>query len=72
MFSTIVSAPSSTKIHKKEMVSDAHLVKKGNAWHFGYKAHAVVDKDCGLAHPVEVTGANTHNITMTLKLLTIE
>jgi IS5 family transposase len=37
--STIVSAPSSTKNQKKERDPDAHSVKKGNAWHFGYKAH---------------------------------
>ena len=70
--STIVSAPSSTKNQKKERDPDAHSVKKGNAWHFGYKAHVGVDKDSGLAHTVEVTGANTHDVTMTPKLLTGE
>ena len=25
-------------------------VKKGNEWHFGYKAHIGVDKDSGLVH----------------------
>src|SRR5574344_1549070 len=49
---------------------DAHQVKKGNAWHFGYKAHVGVDKDSGLVHTVEVTAANVHDVTMVPKLLT--
>ena len=67
--STIVSAPSSTKNQKRERDPDAHSVKKGNTWHFGYKAHIGVDKDSGLAHTVEVTGANRHDVTMVPKLL---
>lgn len=47
--STIIAAPSSTKNQKKERGPDAHQVKKGNAWHFGYKVHIGVDKDSGLA-----------------------
>lgn len=70
--STIIEAPSSTKNQKKERDPDAHQVKKGNAWHFGYKAHIGVDKDSGLVHTVEVTGANTHDVTMVPKLLTGE
>lgn len=70
--STIIAAPSSTKNQKKERDPDAHQVKKGNAWHFGYKAHIGVDKDSGLAHTVEVTGANTHDVTMVPRLLTGE
>ena len=69
---TIINAPSSTKNAQKQRDPDAHSVKKGNAWHFGYKAHVGVDKDSGLAHTVEVTGANTHDVTMTPKLLTGE
>ena len=49
-----------------------YSIIQGNAWHFGYKAHVGVDKDSGLAHTVEVTGANTHDVTMTPKLLTGE
>ena len=37
--STIISAPSSTKNQKKKRDPEAHQVKKGNTWHFGYKAH---------------------------------
>ena len=35
--STIISAPSSTKDKEKKRDPDAHQVKKGNTWHFGYK-----------------------------------
>ena len=70
--STIIEAPSSTKNKKKERDHDAHQVKKGNTWHFGYKAHIGVDQDSGLVHSVEVTGANTHDVTMVSKLLTGE
>ena len=38
--STIISAPSSTKNKEKKRDPDAHQVKKGNTWHFGYKAHS--------------------------------
>ena len=44
-------------------------MKKGNAWHFGYKAHVGVDQDTGLVHTLEVTTANVHDVTMTSKLL---
>ena len=70
--STIISAPSSTKNKEKQRDPDAHQVKKGNAWHFGYKAHIGADKDSGLVHTIEVTGANTHDVTMVPKLLTGE
>ena len=70
--STIIEAPSSTKNKKKERDPDAHQVKKGNTWHFGYKAHIGVDQHSGLVHSVEVTGANTHDVTMVPKLLTGE
>lgn len=70
--STIIAAPSSTKNKKKERDPDAHQVKKGNAWHFGYKAHIGVDKDSGLVHSVEVTSANVHDVTMVSRLLTGE
>ena len=67
--SNIISAPSSTKNKEKKRDHDAHSVKKGNAWYFGYKAHVGVDKDSGLVHTVEVTAANEHDVTMTAKLL---
>lgn len=48
--STIIAAPSSTKNQEKQRDPDAHQVKKGNEWHFGYKAHIGVDKNSGLVH----------------------
>ena len=45
--STIISAPSSTKNKEKKRDPDAHQVRKGNTWHFGYKAHIGADKDSG-------------------------
>ena len=70
--STIIAAPSSTKNRKRERDPDARSTKKGNTWHFGYKAHVGVDRDSGLIHTVEVTSANVHDVTMTSKLLTGE
>ena len=70
--STLIEAPSSTKNKEKRRDPDAHQVKKGNAWHFGYKAHIGTDKDSGLVHTVEVTSANVNDVTMTSQLLTGE
>lgn len=70
--STIIAAPSSTKNREQQRDPDAHQVKKGNAWHFGYKAHIGVDTDSGIVHTLEVTGANVNDVTMTPKLLTGE
>lgn len=67
--STLIAAPSSTKNKDKKRDRDAHSVKKGNQWHFGYKAHIGVDKDSGLVHHVEVTSANVHDVTVVPKLL---
>lgn len=68
--STIISAPSSTKNSGKQRDPDAHQVKKGNEWRFGYKAHIGADKDSGLVHTIMVTGANVHDVTITSQLLT--
>lgn len=70
--STIISAPSSTKNKDKQRDPDARSTKKGNNWHFGYKAHIGVDKDSGIVHSVEVTSANVHDVEVTPKLLTGE
>ena len=67
--STIISAPSSTKNKDKKRDPDAHQTKKGNTWHFGYKAHIGVDRDSGLVHTVKATSANVHDVSMTSELL---
>ena len=70
--STIIAAPSSTKNREKKRDPEACQVKKGNAWHFGYKAHIGVDQKSGLVHHVEVTSANVHDVTVVAHLLTGE
>lgn len=70
--STLISAPSSTKNLEKKRDPEAHSVKKGNAWHFGYKAHVGVDKDSGLVHTLKGTSANVHDVTMVPELLSGE
>ncbi len=67
--STFIEAPSSTKNRKKERDSEAHSAKKGNTWHFGYKAHIGVDEENGLIHTVKTTAANEHDVTVMNELL---
>ena len=67
--STLISAPISTKNREKERDPEAHSTKKGNTWHFGYKAHIGVDRDTGLVHTLKVTAANVHDVTMTAELV---
>lgn len=67
--STIIEAPSSTKNARKERDPDAHQTKKGNMWHFGYKAHIGVDKDSGLVHHLKTTSANVHDVTQVNELI---
>ncbi len=70
--STFIEAPTSTKNKDKTRDTDAHSAKKGNTWHFGYKAHIGVDKDSGIVHSFKVTAANVHDVTQVPKLLTGE
>ena len=67
--STIISAPSSTKNKEQKRDPDACQTKKGNNWHFGYKAHIGVDRESGIVHTVKATAANVHDVTMTSELL---
>lgn len=67
--STIIAAPSSTKNKDKKRDPDAHSVKKGSQWHFGYKAHIGVDKETGIVHHVKVTAANVNDVTVASDLL---
>ena len=70
--STFIESPSSTKNQKKQRDPEAHSAKKGNTWHFGYKAHIGADSKSGLVHTVKVTAANVHDVTVTSDLLTGE
>jgi len=67
--STFIEAPSSTKNQKKERDPEAHSSKKGNTWHFGYKAHIGVDRESGLVHHVDTTAANDHDVTAVSRLM---
>ncbi len=69
---TIISAPSFTKNKEKKRDPDAHSVKKGNQWFFGYKASIGDDKDSGLMHTVKAISANVHDVTIISGLLTGE
>ena len=54
---------------EKQRDPEAHSVKKGNQWHFGYKEHIGVDADSGLVHTVETAAANVHDSNMIVELL---
>ena len=48
------------------------MLKKGNEWKFGYKAHIGAGSESGLVYSIEVTAANIHDVTMTSELLTVD
>ena len=66
---TIINAPSSTKNAEKKRDPEMHQTRKGNEWRFGMKCHIGADAGTGLVHTIEVTPANTHDITVTSKLI---
>jgi IS5 family transposase len=65
---TIIAAPPSTKNAQKERDPEMHQTKKGNAWHFGMKAHVGTDLQ-GVVHTVIGTAANVADITCAHQLL---
>lgn len=65
MDSTLISAPTSTKNREKKQDPEAHSVKKGNTWHFGYKAHIGMDKGSGLLHTIKGTSTRCDHGTET-------
>lgn len=67
--STIISAPPSTKNKGKQRNPDAHQTKKGNTWHFGYKAHIGVDCDSGVVHTVKAMSVNVPDVSITAELM---
>ena len=66
---TIIAAPSSTKNEGNARDPEMHQVKKGNAWHFGMKAHIGVDAQSGLVHTMVATAANVNDVTQAGALL---
>ena len=65
---TIIAAPSSTKNQAKARDPEMHQTKKGNAWHFGMKAHIGVD-GLRVVHTLSGTAANVADIAQTHALL---
>jgi len=66
---TILAAPSSTKNASGQRDPEMSSTRKGQAWHFGLKAHIGVDEQSGLVHSVQTTTASTHDATMLEALL---
>jgi IS5 family transposase len=66
---TIVPAPPSTKNRERARDPEMPATKKGNAWHFGMKAHIGVDAIRGLIHTVKVTTARVADNVMLTKLV---
>ena len=66
---TIIEAPPSTKNKEKSRDPEMHQAKKGNAWHFGMKAHVGVDAASGLVHSVVGTAANESDVSQARALL---
>ena len=58
---TIIAAPASTKNSSGERDPEMHQTKKGNAWHFGMKAHIGVDSRTKIIHSVAASAANIHD-----------
>jgi IS5 family transposase len=66
---TIIAAPSSTKNKAKARDPEMHSTKKGNAWHFGMKAHVGIDSATKLIHSMVATAANVHDSKVLPQLL---
>ena len=66
---TIIEAPSSTKNKLNQRDPEMHQTKKGNQWHFGMKAHIVIDVKSGLTHTFTTTAANEHDLNQAHHLL---
>jgi len=58
---TIIAAAPSTKNAARARDPEMHQTKKGNAWHFGMKAHIGTDPQ-GLVHTVVGTAANVADV----------
>jgi transposase, IS5 family len=66
---TIIEAPSSTKNRDQQRDPAMHQTKKGNAWHFGMKAHVGVDSKTKMIHSVVATAANVADSSVLPELL---
>jgi IS5 family transposase len=66
---TIIAALSSTKNRDGQRDPEMRQTKKGNAWHFGMKAHVGVDSATKIIHSVAATPANLHDSRLLSELL---
>jgi len=66
---TLISVPSSAKIHGGSRDPQMNQTKKGNQYHFGMKAHVGVDAGSGLVHTMVTTAAHRHRDTQAQDLL---
>jgi IS5 family transposase len=66
---TIIEAPSPAKNSAKSRDPEMKSTQKGNQWHFGMKAHIGADAGTGMAHSVEATSANVHDLEVASKLI---
>lgn len=66
---TIIEAPPSTKNKANACDPQMHQAKRGNAWHFGMKAHIGADVESGLMHSVHATSANESDVAHTHEVL---
>lgn len=66
---TLIAASPSTKNKDKKRDPEMHQSKKGNDWHFGFKAHIGVDAASGLVHTVIGTAGNVSDVTQAHALL---
>lgn len=67
--STIIAAPSSTKNREKKRDRMRTRRRKATRGTSAIRAHIGVDRETGLVHHVEVTGANVHDVTVVPALL---
>lgn len=66
---TIIDAPSSTKNGEKSRDPEMHSTKKNGTYRFGEKLHIGVDAGTGYIHSLDVTAANTADVTMAASLI---
>jgi IS5 family transposase len=65
---TIIEAPPSTKNEEQARDPEMHQTRKGNAWHFGMKAHVGTDPR-GIVHTLVTTPANVSDFSQMAHLL---
>lgn len=66
---TFLAAPSSTKNASGKRAAVMLQTKKGNQWHYGMKAHIVVDAESGLVHSSVSRAVNVDEATQAGALL---